>query len=900
MPLSRVANSRTMEKYIRFVIHRPGITLAILFLITILLAPGLTKLEFDNSVDVMMPKSDIRYVTNEHIKDVYGNIGKFIIISVTADHVLTHGFFTALAAMDADIEEYRSYNEERETRRLQLLRDTAIKGPLQKSEFLTLFPADPPFHRFINRYASRHLKDRDMIDAKAWDGVIRAFEATITLKQQEMVDEIISVLSARDINGKDDTLTAYDIVEKDDQGNLILPASTDDFNQFKKRLFHNPAYADSLYATDSKTGAISDLAVVVRLKNIKKDDIIGEEIWQIAFSYPELHPTLQGVPIINKFMNDYMTRDFKSFMPLVLLVVLMVFFMNFKSLRGVFLPLTALALADTWTMGLMGHMGVNITIVGVSLPSLMIAIGSSYAIHILNQYYIDFQMISEVGKQEGLKQSMGHISVTVFLAGFTTFLGFLSLQTNQVTGIREWGMFSAIGVIFAVIITTSLIPAGLVLLRHKEGRLFKTASDRNKNKKGTTWIDPLLRLFTYLSIRRYKTVGIVTVAVLAVSAAGITRLSVETDLLSYFKAKDYMRTSTTFIGQKYGGSVGLNILIDSGAENGVLSADYLKWVDDFGLWLVREDNKNLNIGKVYAFTDIIKTMHMAMNGDDPAFYKVPDSDMDILDYVELYDGNDGDGDGRIDDFESFVDGDFRKGLIFAKIWEKCGYVIGTGETREIENRIKAYLDKHLPVPYTYQITGEPTLLVALSDYVVHGQLSSLAFCLIAVGLIVVLLFKNWKSGLLALIPLSFAVTVNFGIMGWFGISLDTATAIIASVAIGIGIDDTIHFLNTYRHFRTTDMPRDEAIRNTLAISGKAITYTSVALVLGFSVMIVSNFKPLVLVGILTAVTMIATTIGALVILPSVIMITRVSLTPSASDNLFWRIFDLGRLFRFNH
>ena len=138
--------------------------------------------------------------------------------------------------------------------------------------------------------------------------------------------------------------------------------------------------------------------------------------------------------------------------------------------------------------------------------------------------------------------------------------------------------------------------------------------------------------------------------------------------------------------------------------------------------------------------------------------------------------------------------------------------------------------------------------------------------------------------------------MNFGIMGWAGINLDYATSIIACIVIGIGVDDTIHFLNTYRHFMEEEHDVDRTIVRTLKLSGKAIIYTSLALIFGFSVLMLSNFKPLIFFGILCASTMITTTIGALVILPSVIKATDVDLSESTSNSLFWRIFNFGKLF----
>jgi predicted RND superfamily exporter protein len=162
------------------------------------------------------------------------------------------------------------------------------------------------------------------------------------------------------------------------------------------------------------------------------------------------------------------------------------------------------------------------------------------------------------------------------------------------------------------------------------------------------------------------------------------------------------------------------------------------------------------------------------------------------------------------------------------------------------------------------------MLIKSAGYVVNGQLQSLLLSLAVIWLVVVILLKNVKAGLMALIPMSTAVIVNFGIMGWFDIRLDIATSIIAAITIGIGVDDTIHFINTYRFFRSRGMDRDATIRATLELAGKAILFTSFALVFGFSVMGFSKFKPLVLFGILMSITMIATTVGALLLLPSAI------------------------------
>ncbi len=881
-----------MDSYIKFVINRPIMVIVLLAIITVLLGTGIPKLEFDNSAEVMMPKKDSRYIYNEEVKKIYGNIGKFILMSVTGDDIWHHDFIKEFDNLITDLEEYRDYDKEREDARRRKFNAIISNTTLSKNSLIDVFTDDPSFQRDLSRKISNTFGSINALDRDQLQLIQNQINKSIRLKKQMVVDEIISPITAKDISGVDDTLQTQHLIEVDHKGQRILPVTDADFMAFKQKLVKNPAFRNALYATSPESGQITDFGVLVRLININKDDEITKEIWDIANSYKELSIIVQGVPVINKFMNDYMKKDLFNFLPLVILVVLIVFYLNFRSFRGVFLPLLALIMTDIWVIGLMGHLGIKMTIMGVSLPSLMIAIGSSYSIHILNQYYIDFDDITKKGKKKGLRLSMSHISITVLLAGLTTFISFLSLQTNQVTGIREWGLFSAIGVLFTVLISTSLIPAGLMLMPHKESFLIRKFFGSSKK----TWVDPVIRLFVNCSTRHHKAVLVVTGILLFISVMGLLKINVETSVLAYFKETDYIRTSTRVIGEKFGGAAGFSILIDSGKTDGVMDPDFLKLIDSIRAWLLSDENMDLNIGFTAAFPDILKSMHMAMNNDDPEFYKIPDTREEIIDYLEIYSGDDENEDGRIDDFESFVDPEFRTALVFAKLYEKSGYIIGTGEIRIIQNTIGRYLAETLPDTMSYKIAGEPSIFVALSDYVVKGQLYSLFFCLFAVGLIMTLLFKNWKAGFISLIPMSVAVIINFGIMGWFGINLDTATAIIASVAVGIGVDDTIHFLNTFRHFRINKFTVDEAIVRTLSISGKAICYTSLALIFGYSVLITSNFKPIILVGILIAITMAATTIGALMVLPAVIKATNVSLEKSASDSLFWRIFYIGRFF----
>ena len=881
-----------MNRYIHFVLQRPVPILIMLVLLTAVLVPGITRLEFDNSVESFMPENDRAYIYYNELKETYGDTGRFAIMAVSADNLWEGDTLRKLDLLLTDLEEYKEFNEKRETSRLKRFDSIAAQGTVRSSALLAVFDDDPPFQRLLARKIEKSGRT-DLIEPRGLNRLREQILRSMDFKKKEVVDTVVSPLTAEDITGENDTLETYKLIETDDSRRRILPSSPEEIEEFRRRLERNPSFERGLYSRDAQTGEITDFCVVIKFINLDDQDPAIRELTEVTDSYCDDFTIISsGVPVVNMWMNDYMHADLFRNVPLVLLVVVIVFYVNFRSARGVILPFVTLGLAELWILGLMGYIGYRITPVGVSIPPLMIAVGSSYAIHLLNQYYADFNTITTRDRREGLFESMSHISLTVLLAGLTTFIAFATLATSQVSAIREWGIASAIGVMFAVFISCSLIPASLVLL---PGRRPSALFDRDKATKTT--VDRIIDLMAKGAIMHYHKVLIVVGILIAVSVVGMFRINIETAFLNYFKEHDRVKRDAEAIGDKFGGGWSYDILIDSGRIDGVKDPEFLIMIEAFRQWLVSEANPHLNIGRTESFSDFIKTMHMAMNNDDLSFFRIPENPDDIMDYLEIYSGDDEDSDGRFDEFESFVDIDFRTCNLLARLCEKEeAYHVGTTEISRIADDIAAYLDRTLPEGTSYIISGFPMMNVKLVHYIVLGQMQSLFLSLLVVGFIVTLLFRQVKAGPLALIPMSIAVTINFGIMGWLHINLDMATSVIAAVTIGIGVDDTIHFLNTFRHNRAQGLSVDETIRQTLAVSGKAILFTSLALVFGFSILISSNFLPIALFGILTAATMINTTIGALLVLPSVIKATGVNLDEPQSGSGIGRYLNIDKFF----
>ncbi len=882
-----------MTRYIGLVLEWPKTFLFVLLLITVSLSSGLTKLRFDNSVEVFMPKNDSEYLFYNKSKDIYGDNGRFFIMSITDEHLWSAETFRKLERLITDFEEYKDYDESREENRLRRFEALTDPGRIDREQLLKQFEDDPAFARFLLRKINSKLDGKSLLEKKDLKKLRKMVRTSKRLKQGQEVDKIISPLTTKDITGENDTLETYDLVPKDENGKRILPATEADFEALRIKLARNPIFENGIYARDHKTGKITDFGVIIKFINLKNQDPICREMLEIIQSHDDLTITPQGAPVVNIWFNNYLHRDLSTFLPVTLLAVIVIFFFNFRSFRGILLPSVTLGMSTFWILGLMGHCGIRITGLGISLPPLMIAVGSSYGIHILNQYYAEFDLIGEKGRKVGLGLSMSHISTTVLLAALTTSVSFITLATSKLTAVREWGVFSGIGVLFALVISCTLIPAALSLMPHRRPRLMLK---KNRSTVKTTIIDRIITLMAHGAIYHNKKVLLVVLVLLVFSIMGLQRLKVESEFLQYFKEDDIIRTSAKLIEEKFGGRWGFNLLIDSGEVDGVKKPEVLNAVETIRNWLTADENRRLNIGRTDAFTDYIKTMHLAMNQDNYDYYRIPENASDIIDYLEIYSGDDDDSDGRIDEFESYVDADFRTCSLLARFCQKEDYPIGTNEIKRILGEVEDYLRDNLPKNLKAHITGFPVMNVKMAHYIITGQMQSLLLSLVVIFFIVTLLFKRFNAGILALIPMTTAVMFNFGIMGWLGISLDTVTSIIASITIGIGVDDTIHFLNTYRHIRQKGYDTDETIRRTLQISGKAIIYTSLALVLGFSVLTISSFKPVILFGVLMSITMTATTIGAMLILPSVMKVTNANLEKRTVITGIWRYVDLGRFF----
>jgi predicted RND superfamily exporter protein len=369
-------------------------------------------------------------------------------------------------------------------------------------------------------------------------------------------------------------------------------------------------------------------------------------------------------------------------------------------------------------------------------------------------------------------------------------------------------------------------------------------------------LEPLLADWARFIVRHKGKVVILGGAFFVLSVIGFPRLVVETNTLRFFKPQSEIRKTTEVINDNFGGSENLSILI----QGDIKRPDALNQILD-----IQQYAENLkHVGYSVSIGDYVAEINKALNENNPAFRQIPDTREAVAQEILLYEMS-----GDPSDFKNVVDYDYREANVTVRMES-----ISSRELGEVVEKIEAYAKSKTEAGITANVTGSSYLFKVLTDLLVKGQILNIISSLAAVWLIVALIFRSVGAGGYSIIPLSLTIGLNFGLMGWLNIPLDTATTMLASMAIGIGIDYSIHFLSRYR--LEVQRTRDYAIAaiETTRSSGKAILYNAAAVTMGFIVLLFSSFRPIQVLGALTALTMVTSALGALSVLPAVLNIVK--------------------------
>ncbi len=635
--------------------------------------------------------------------------------------------------------------------------------------------------------------------------------------------------------------TSAQIVQGTPEGLQITKALTGDprdpqaLARMRDRLLQSDFVGLVVSEDERAFGILVQLKAGVRARDVAADVQSLVRRWR-AEKDLELYAT--GRPVIEELLAEGLERDVRVFFTLVLVVIVLILLLSFRTLRGVLLPLAVVIASVLWAMGLMVLLDIPFSHSTEFLPVLLISIGIADGIHILSAYYRLAR--NHQDKKELVRAVMAELNVPVILTSLTTAVAFLALGAAGFRSLRDLGFTTAMGVLAAMAFSITILPAMLALLpipkRAPEARLSLLRRGLGAYGRG-------------ILARKALTIGLIGLFVLGM-LAGLPRIRVENSTIENFPPDSEARRAYSLVAQHLAGPEVLIALVESESPQGVVAPDVLRKLDEFK----RAMTVDPAVGGALSLADLIKRLSQALHGGDPAFYVIPDDPALVQQLLALYRFSSEPG-----ELESLLTPDGTKTRVSFFLKDGRRTVI-----ERVEREAQMFIENNFREEKV-ALTGTPAILRAVNDLVVTGQSRSVVISLLLVMGLVALAFRSAIAGLYGIIPLGFAMLVNFGVMGWLGIYANIENMVTSNIAIGVGVDYMIHFLHRYRREYRSD-PTQAGLA-TLETAGAAILLNALAVAAGFAVIMASTFRSVSQMGFLISLAMLSTCFAALTVLP---------------------------------
>ena len=557
-----------------------------------------------------------------------------------------------------------------------------------------------------------------------------------------------------------------------------------------------------------------------------------------------------GAPSTKATYTDFIKDDQKTVVPLSIMVLLVTLLLSFRMLQGVVVPVTTAIVSIVWSLGLMAILGLPITILTGILPSLLLVIGFTEDVHMISAYHAGLAHGED--KLTALRSMLKESALPIAITTGTTVVGFGSLVTTDITMLIQFGWAASLGLAANFVVTMALLPP---LLRFwRVPRRFRHAVFAEEPTPGA--IPRLMQRLGEFNLRYRVPILIVAGLLTAGSLAGWYTLRVNTDLISFFPEHSPLRARIEDLHRSLAGGLGFYVVVDSGREDGAKDPAFLTLVAGLQDHLAATGL----IDRSVSVADYVRKMNREMHAGDPAFETIPATSDEVAQYLIMLEG---------EELAKFLDFNASAANIVVR-----HNLTGSGDLSALLKRIDAWVAAHAPASVTVTPTGEAILFNNASDFMAINELTSFTWTFLIIGVIHALLFMSVKAGALSLVPNVVPILFNYGLMGLLGIPLNTGNALIATIAIGIAVDDTVHHMVTYNRQLNIHHDQKIAMFNTMRAQGRPIIYVSLALAAGFLALSFSNFVPTVHFGLLAAGVMLLAMVGELMLTPILMYSTR--------------------------
>lgn len=619
----------------------------------------------------------------------------------------------------------------------------------------------------------------------------------------------------------------------------------------KEQIAYNEKLVKGLLLSDNKevsqiliTPKLPDFAQQKNIDFLKRIKTILD--YESSKSNIEFH--VAGLPEMLGAFSHYIKKDYQKLAPLMLLLIFVTMFILLRSFFGTIIPMLIVLVSALGTMGISGFFGVELNNIIMMAPPVIISIGIATAIHILIHFFRHLR--SGIHRHEAMIKSISINLLPVALTSVTTALGFLSLITSVAPPIRVLGIVASTGTILTFIICITILPAILMVIPFSR-------KVQNENKSIVTrWSDQL----GHFVVGNRKVIFAVMVAFTLIIGYFISHIYIDNSPTKYFQEGTYFRDASDFADKHFKGSTIIEVSLDTRKADGVKEPAFLQAVEKLQQDL--EKDKPLKVSHTSSLVDILKTVNRRLSEDKPEEYRIPNDRKLIAGNLFLYTqsvpaGRDLNNQLNVD--QSAIRLTIRKE----------GF--SSSETLILIEAIEKLSRKYLP-NYDVQATGRTAIFMSTVPKVVSKMILGLALALTIITIIIGITFRSIKTALLSIIPNATPMLIMFGVIGLTGTEFNLGISMVATVALGIIVDDTIHFITKYKNARYKGFNKVESVYEVFHNVGGAIIFTTVILTFGFGIFMFSNFGINEKFGIFTALTMIFALIMDLFLLPAVLLI----------------------------
>lgn len=673
---------------------------------------------------------------------------------------------------------------------------------------------------------------------------------TLRIEALDATESVSSLTNVLDLRGSQGGLEISPFVEK-------LPLGEAELTRLKHRFISDSLVAGNLISRDGSTAALVGRMVgwssdpLQRLEYFAEvEKILAEE----GRGRVEFH--IAGLPYMDRTLISHINHDTSVFMPLTLVIFSVLLWAAFRRVRAVWMPVAAIGIAATLTIGSMAGLGVPMTLLtgqGV-LATLIMVIGLSNAVHLMNRYEEDLIRLPAItSPYRALSQTVRHMGAACFLTSTTTALAFASLALSSIPTIRDFGIFGALGVMYAYAATVVFLPATTVLMERLKAPAARPVIVGDR-------LSGALNMAADVVLRHSRSLVVGGVAVLLLTAAAIPLVHIDNRYSQDLKSDDPAVLSLKFLEEHLGGAFNLPIVFAGGQPDSMKNPRVLELMEKVRVGL----ESHPHVSKVISPSEFIMKMNQAMNDGDPGAYRLPDSQAAVAQYLLLFSMAGSDA-----EFERLVDYNYSTAIVMALTAE-----LSPTQYQEVVDALHAIVDGNEGLPAGIRVyeSGVMPLFNTVSRRLVETLVRSLYVAMPVIFIITGLAFRSVRVGLLTILPNLIPITVGMGLLGITGISLRFATIVAFPLAFGLAIDDTIHFLVRYRSELERGNDEAAAVRKTLATAGRAMVLTTVFLIAGYSVMFASNFVGLIHMALIISVILGAALFGDLLVLPALLLI----------------------------